>query len=141
MAYKVLIVDDSLPMRSVIKKTIKASGFGGAEFFEATNGYEALSILKKEWLDIVVTDYNMPEMNGIELIAEMKKDEMIGTIPVLVITTEGSRTKIDEFIQMGAAGYIKKPFTPEAIKEKLIQILGDSHDNSGIEESDNSLDF
>jgi two-component system chemotaxis response regulator CheY len=141
MAYKVLIVDDSQPMRSVIKKTIKASGFGGAEFFEAANGQEALSILKSQWLDIVVTDYNMPEMNGVELIAEMKKDEMIRTIPVLMITTEGSRSKIDEFIQLGAAGYIKKPFTPEAIKAKLTEILGGSHDDKGVEESDNSLDF
>lgn len=141
MTYKVLIVDDSQPMRSVIKKTIKASGFGGAEFFEASNGHEALSILQSQWLDIVVTDYNMPEMNGVELIAEMKKDEMIGSIPVLIITTEGSRTKIEEFIQLGASGYIKKPFTPEAIKAKLIEILGDANDDSGAEESDNSLDF
>ncbi|MBU0993827.1 MAG: response regulator [Proteobacteria bacterium] len=141
MVYKVLVVDDSLPMRSVLKKTIKASGFGSAEFFEAANGQEALLILKKEWLDIVVTDYNMPEMNGLELIQEMKKDDLIQAIPVLVITTESSRMKIDEFIEMGAAGYIKKPFTPEEIKAKFVEILGESNDDTGIEESDNNLDF
>ena len=141
MAYKVLVVDDSLPMRSVIKKTIKASGFGDTEFFDASNGQEALAVLQNEWIDIVVTDYNMPEMNGIELIQEMKKDEVASTIPVLVITTESSQAKVLEFIEKGASGYIKKPFTPEAIKEQLIQILGEADYDAGIEESDNGFDF
>lgn len=141
MAYKVLVVDDSLPMRSVIKKTIKASGFGDTAFFDASNGQEALAVLQEEWIDIVVTDYNMPEMNGIELIQEMKKDEVTSTIPVLVITTESSQAKVAEFMEKGASGYIKKPFTPEAIKEQLIQILGEADYDAGIEESDNGFDF
>ncbi len=141
MAYKILIVDDSLPMRSVLKKTITASGFGEAEFFDAANGKEALEILGKEWLDIVVTDYNMPEMNGIELLQAIKNTEEIEAIPVLVITTEGSKLKIQEFLDLGAAGYIKKPFTPEEIKEKLTQILGEAKYDSEFEESDSDLDF
>jgi two-component system chemotaxis response regulator CheY len=72
MAFNFLIVDDSFPMRSVIIKMIKASGFGKAGFYEAADGAEALRILGKEWLDIVVTDYNMPQMDGIELIKAMK---------------------------------------------------------------------
>ena len=76
MAFKVLIVDDSLPMRSVMKKTVKASGFNVASFFEAANGIEALHVLKKEWIDLVLTDYNMPDMDGLELIQEMKKDDI-----------------------------------------------------------------
>ncbi|MGD9245939.1 MAG: response regulator, partial [Desulfobacterales bacterium] len=68
MAYNILIVDDSTPMRAVIKKIVKASGFNVGEFFEATNGREALDILNQEWLDLVLTDYNMPDMNGLELV-------------------------------------------------------------------------
>lgn len=141
MAYKILIVDDSLPMRSVLKKTITASGYGKAEFFEAENGKEALKVMADEWLDIVVTDFNMPEMNGIELLQEIKNNDQIEPVPILVVTTEGSRLKIEEFIDLGAAGYIKKPFTPEEIKEKLTQILGEAEHDSEFEESDNDLDF
>ena len=65
MTYRILVVDDSSPMRTVIRKAITASGFGAAEFHEASNGLEALDILQQEWMDMVVTDYNMPEMNGL----------------------------------------------------------------------------
>ncbi len=140
MSYKILIVDDSLPMRSVIKKTIKASGFNTSEFHEAENGEAALKVLDNSWLDIVVTDYNMPVMNGIELIQEMKKNEMFKEIPVLVITTEGNQQKIDAFIKSGATGYIKKPFTPEEIKIKLTEILGE-HDYEQANGSDEEFDF
>lgn len=141
MAFNILVVDDSLPMRGVIKKTIKASGFSMAEYETAADGVEALKILREKWVDIVVTDYNMPNMNGLELIEEMKKDELLSTIPVLVITTEGSRDKVVEFIRKGASGYIKKPFTPEAIKIKLHEILGKGCDDEGVEIEDDGLDF
>jgi len=141
MAYNMLIVDDSFPMRSVIKKTIKASGFGTTEFFDAANGIEALKILEDEWMDIVITDYNMPEMDGMELIRQMKKNELFGSIPVLVITTEGSQKKVEEFITSGASGYIKKPFTPEFIREKLTEILGAPQDEENIDDSDEGFDF
>ena len=77
MAYNILIVDDSTPMRAVIKKIIKASGFDVGGFFEAVNGQEALKVLNEEWLDLVLTDYNMPDMNGLELIEEMKKNDKV----------------------------------------------------------------
>jgi len=141
MAYNMLIVDDSFPMRSVIKKTIKASGYGTTTFFDAANGIEALKILEDEWMDIVVTDYNMPEMNGLELIKEMKKNDLYGSVPVLVITTEGSQKMVDEFMQSGASGYIKKPFTPESIRIKLIEILGDPDGQENIDDSDEGFDF
>ncbi|RJP75930.1 MAG: response regulator [Desulfobacteraceae bacterium] len=140
MTIKILIVDDSLPMRGVIKKTIKASGYAEAEFFEAENGKLALEILKNTWLDIVITDYNMPEMNGMELIKAMKQDNAFQATPVLVVTTEGSQQKVNEFLEQGAAGYIKKPFTPEAIRNKLIEILGEL-ENAEPENSDDDLDF
>lgn len=141
MTIKILIVDDSLPMRGVIKKTIKASGYASAEFFEAENGKIALDILKTIWLDIVITDYNMPEMNGMELIEAMKQDDAFQSIPVLVITTEGSHQKVNEFLEKGAADYIKKPFTPEAIRNKLNTILGDTGNDEKSESSDDGLDF
>ena len=141
MAVNMLIVDDSLPMRSVIMKAIKASGFGTANFFQASDGRDALRILKDEWLDLVITDFNMPDMNGLELISEMKKDDDLSSVPVIVVTTEGSEQRVAEFLEKGAAAYVKKPFTPEIIKEKLTQILGEMSDEEGIEESDEDLDF
>ena len=141
MSVNILIVDDSLPMRSIIQKDIRASGFGSPNFFQASNGNEAIKILRDKWMDIVITDYNMPDMNGIELIEEMKKDDLLKTIPVLVVTTEGSRKKAQEFIEKGAAGYIKKPFTPEIIRWKLTEILGEMEYDEAIENVDEGLDF
>ncbi|MBW1721255.1 MAG: response regulator [Deltaproteobacteria bacterium] len=143
MAYNVLVVDDSLPMRSVIKKTIKVSGFNVGQLFDASNGKEALEILRKEWLDLVLTDYNMPDMNGLELIREMKKDDALEGIPVVMVTTEGSEQRVKEFLESGAADYIKKPFTPEEIREKLNRIMGEKDDEgeSGADFSDDGLDF
>jgi len=141
MAVNILVVDDSLPMRSVIMKTIKASGFGAANFFQAPDGAKALEELRSEWMDLVITDYNMPEMNGGELIMEMKKDDDLSSIPVIVVTTEGSREKVEEFEKMGADAYVKKPFTPEIIKEKLTQLLGEMQDEDSSEDGDGDFDF
>ena len=142
MEYKVLVVDDSLPMRSVIKKTIKASGFKVDKFFDASNGKEALDILNEEWLDLVIADYNMPHMNGLELIGEMKKDELLETIPVVIVTTEGSQERMEAFMELGAADYLKKPFTPEELREKLNRIMGETDDDEGSPTiSDETFDF
>lgn len=142
MAYNVLIVDDSPPMRAVIKKIIKASGFNVGNFFDAGNGKEALGILKEAWLDLVLTDYNMPDMNGLELICRMKTDEILKTIPVVVITTEGSQQRMKEFMEKGAADYIKKPFTPEELRNKLNLIIGETeHGEGSPDKGDETLDF
>ena len=124
MAYNVLVVDDSLPMRAVIKKAVRASGFKVGKFFDAANGREALSILRQEWLDLVLTDYNMPDMDGMELLKEMKKDELLKTIPVVVISIDGSQQRIREFIKRGAVDYINKHFRPEETKDKLNHVMG-----------------
>jgi two-component system chemotaxis response regulator CheY len=141
MALHILVVDDSLPMRKVIVKTIMASGFSKAEYDEAPDGLEALKKLREKWFDIVVTDYNMPNMNGLELVGEMRKDDILQSIPVLVITTEGSQVRLNEFKEIGVAGYIKKPFTPEEIRAKLYDILGEVHDDQGSEIGNDDLDF
>jgi len=141
MTYKMLVVDDSLPMRAIIIRTVKASGFTDTEFLQAGNGEEALKMLGNEWLDLVITDYNMPDMNGVALIQEMKKDDILKAIPVLVVTTEGSRPKVEEFIQEGAAGYVKKPFTPEDIRFELTKILGEPENEGSTENGDDDFDF
>lgn len=141
MTYKMLIVDDSLPMRAIIIRTIKASGFTETEFLQAADGEEALKLLVNEWVDLVITDYNMPDMNGMELIQRMKKDDILQAIPVLVVTTEGSREKVEAFIHEGAAGYVKKPFTPETIRFELTKILGEPENEGSIESGDDDFDF
>ncbi len=141
MTISVLIVDDSLPMRAVIKKTFKAAGYGNANFIEAEDGEQALKQLKKNWVDIVLTDYNMPEMNGLELISEMKSNEMFDQIPVVVISTEGSREKRDEFLKQGAAGYIKKPFAPEQLRDILFDILGEMNYEEDVDDEGDEFDF
>lgn len=142
MPYNILIVDDSGPMRALIKKIIKASGFNIGEFYEAGTGREALDVLNAHWLDLVLSDYNMPDMNGLEMLREMQQDEMMKDIPVVMVTTEGSNERIREFMEMGASAYIKKPFTPEQIRSQLNQLLGEPENgqvsNDGIDEG---LDF
>lgn len=141
MALSVLIVDDSLPMRSVIKKTFRAAGYGNSNFLEADDGRKALGIIDTEWVDIVITDFNMSEMNGLDLIREMKKNELFEKIPVVVISTEGSREKIEEFLEYGAAGFIRKPFSPEQIRDILVQLLGETENEEDIDASGDEFDF
>lgn len=141
MSYSILIVDDSLPMRSVIKRTLKAAGYGNAELIEAANGQEAINLLKSAWIDIVMTDYNMPVMDGLEFIKRIKKDEVSKDIPVVVISTEGNESKIKEFMDSGAAGYITKPFTAEAIRDLIVNILGEADYEEDLDESGDDFDF
>jgi len=141
MSYSILIVDDSLPMRSVIKRTLKAAGYGKAEVLEAANGQEALDLMKNAWIDIILTDYNMPVMNGLAFIKAIKKDEVAKDIPVVIISTEGHESKIKEFMDCGAAGFITKPFTPEAIRDLIVNILGDTDYEEDLDESDDDFDF
>ena len=141
MAYSILIVDDSLPMRSVIKRTLKTAGYGSSQFHEAGDGKEALAIMKNGWIDIVITDYNMPVMNGMELIKAIKGEELLKDIPIVVISTESNDVKIKEFTDLGAAGYITKPFTPETIRDLLINILGEVDYSEELDDSDDDFDF
>ncbi|MBI9089526.1 MAG: response regulator [Desulfobacterium sp.] len=139
MTFSILIVDDSKPMRSVIKKTFRAAGYGSSDFLEAGNGLEALERLQESWVDIVISDYTMPEMNGLALLQAMKQDDLFRAIPVVVITTEGSKQRIDQFMASGAAGYIKKPFTPEQVRDMITTILGES--NEDVDTDDDDFDF
>lgn len=140
--YTIMIVDDSSPMRDVIIRTIKAAGYSGENFLQASNGKEALGILKDNWVDLLVTDYNMPDMDGLELLIEMKKDDIFASVPVLIITTERREEFIEKFMEEGAAGYLKKPFKPEEIKREIINILGEKvSDGAEMDGFDEGLDF
>jgi len=142
MAYNVLVVDDSRAMRSVIKKTILASGVDVNEFYEASDGLEALATLKKDRIDIILTDFNMPHMDGMELLQELKKDDQLKTIPVIVTSVEGSRKRVDAFKAQGIVAYIKKPFTPEEARDKINHVLGvKSHGERKATASCENLDF
>lgn len=127
MAYNVLIVDDSQTMRKVIRKTVSISGFEIGDCWEAGNGQEALNILRTCWVDLILTDLNMPVMNGLEMIKELVKDEIYRKIPVVLITTEGSEPRIEEAYALGIKGYIQKPFYPEAIRDTLSRIMETPH--------------
>ncbi len=142
MAYNILIVDDSFPMRAVIKKVIKASGFNVGELLEAGNRHEALDVMNRQWLDLVLTDYNMPDMNGLELLQAIKCSDTLADIPVVVVTTEGGDRRVQQFLSQGVAAYIKKPFTPEQIKTCLNRILGEpQHGQLSPDPGDEGLDF
>lgn len=124
MSLNLLVVDDSKTVRAVIIKTLNLSNIDIGNIFEAQNGKEALEILKNNWIDLILTDINMPEMNGLELIDQISKDEILNTIPIVIISTEGSQTRIEELKSKGVKGYLRKPFTPESLKKLIYEILG-----------------
>ncbi|GBU21532.1 chemotaxis protein CheY [Fibrobacteres bacterium R8-0-B4] len=131
MAYNILIVDDSQTMRAVLTKTICMAGVEIGKVFEAENGREALSVLEKEWVDIVFADINMPVMNGVEMVQEMQKLGYMESTPVVVISTEGSKTRLDTLRGMGVRGFLRKPVSPELFKSVVDGILqGDAEESA-----------
>ena len=123
MALNILVVDDSAVMRKMIIKTMGMCGIPIGEIKQAANGKEGLEELGKSWVDIVILDINMPVMNGEEMIDEMQQDSEIKDIPVVVISTEGSSTRIDRLKEKGAM-FIQKPFTPEIIRDTIYEVTG-----------------
>jgi two-component system chemotaxis response regulator CheY len=130
MAYNILIVDDSKTIRSILVKTLKLTKLDINQIFEAGNGKEALECLQGNWVDLVLTDLNMPIMSGIELVNSMAKDGLLKDIPVIVVSTDGSSTRIEELKGKGIREYIRKPFAPETIGELIDKILGVTHDGA-----------
>lgn len=124
MALNILIVDDSITVRAVIAKTLQIAEVPVNELHEAENGQVALEILKNHWIDLVFADINMPVMTGVEMIERMNEDGLLKSIPVVVVSTEGSATRIDSLKEKGISAYIRKPFTPEALKEVIERITG-----------------
>lgn len=124
MRYQILVVDDSQTVRSVIAKTLSLSGIAMGEIFQAGNGQEALACMREHPIDLVFTDINMPVMSGIAMVETMRTTPALASIPVVVVSTEGSRTRIDELLATGIQAYIRKPFTPELLGQVIEQLLG-----------------
>jgi two-component system chemotaxis response regulator CheY len=124
MSVNVLVVDDSGVMRSMIAKTIKLSGLRLGEIHQAANGRQGLEALNQHWIDLVIADINMPVMNGEEMIDKMLESPDLKDIPIVVVSTEGSQTRVERLQDKGAR-FIHKPFTPETVRDTVKEFLGD----------------
>ena len=123
MGKKVLIIDDSNTMRKIISRSLRQAGLEFETILEAGDGQIALDMLNQEKPDIILSDINMPNMNGIEFLKQKSTNESIKNIPVVMITTESGNDIIHEAMTLGAKGSIKKPFTPDQIQSTLGDLL------------------
>jgi two-component system chemotaxis response regulator CheY len=123
MSLNVLVVDDSSVMRAMIVKTMRLSGLPLGEVYQAGNGQEGLAVIRANWVDLVIADINMPVMNGEEMIGQMRSDPESRDIPTIVVSTEGSITRIERLRGLGAA-FVHKPFTPEIIRDTIQALTG-----------------
>jgi two-component system, chemotaxis family, chemotaxis protein CheY len=119
----VLIVDDSAAIRKILKRVLQQAEIPLAQVFEAGDGREAIESLKRQRVHLILSDINMPNMDGLQFLSEVKSHAEWKEVPVVMITTEGSQSKVLEAVQLGAVGYVRKPFTAEQIKEKLAGII------------------
>jgi two-component system chemotaxis response regulator CheY len=120
---RILIVDDSSVMRKIVARALQQGGVAVADILEAGNGAEALEILRHEKVHLVLSDINMPVMGGLEFVREMQTVENARGVPVMMITTEGSESHVMQAISNGARGYIRKPFTPDQMKQHVLSLL------------------
>jgi len=121
---RTLIVDDSSVMRKIVERSLRQAGIDLAKVFEAGNGAEALVVLQENPVDLILCDINMPVMDGLEFIKQLPGVANAKDVPVVMITTEGSESHVVEALSHGARGYIRKPFTPEQVKEHVVPTLG-----------------
>jgi two-component system chemotaxis response regulator CheY len=119
---KVLVVDDFATMRRIVKGVLKQLGFGN--IIEAEDGAAALSELKKDKFGLVVSDWNMPNMTGLDLLKAVRGDAGLKGIPFIMVTAEGQKENVIEAVKAGVSNYVVKPFTPETFGEKLHKVLG-----------------
>ena len=127
MGYRVLIVDDSPSMRSVVRRVLEMSGLPVESCHEAEHGAEALSIMLRNPVDVVLTDINMPVMNGEQFLSRIRGHDPFAHIPVLVVSTDASHQRIRRMLELGASGYLSKPFFPEALRSEIERVL-EAHD-------------
>lgn len=120
---RALIVDDSSIMRKIVERSLRQVGMEFEQIKEASNGAEALAILDRSAMDLVVCDINMPIMDGVEFLRRLKEVPTAKNVPVVMITTEAGEAKAIQALSAGARGYIRKPFTAEQVKEQLIPLL------------------
>ncbi|KUO61117.1 two-component system response regulator [bacterium BRH_c32] len=119
---KFLVVDDSTTMRRIVANSLKAIGYN--DFVEAGDGREALTKLDSDTaINFIITDWNMPEVSGLELVRSIRSNDKYGKLPILMVTTRGLKEDILEALQAKVNNYVVKPFTPQILREKIDQIL------------------
>jgi two-component system, chemotaxis family, chemotaxis protein CheY len=121
---RVLIVDDSSVMRKIVERSLRQAGIAIGQVLEAGNGEEALGVVQEHKVDLILCDINMPVMDGLEFVKRLAGVENAKGSPVVMITTEGGESHVMEALTAGARGYIRKPFTPEQVKEHILAVLG-----------------
>nr|MBP3724067.1 chemotaxis response regulator CheY [Campylobacter sp.] len=120
---KLLVVDDSSTMRRIIKNTLQR--LGHKDILEAEHGVEAWDLLQQNAdINVLITDWNMPEMNGLELVKKVRAEKKYEDMPIIMVTTEGGKAEVITALKAGVNNYIVKPFTPQVLKEKLEDVLG-----------------
>jgi two-component system chemotaxis response regulator CheY len=120
---RALIVDDSSVMRKIVERSLRQAGVELEKVVEASNGAEALAVLNDNAVDLILCDINMPVMDGLEFVKQIAGVENAKGVPVVMITTEGSESHVVQALSLGARGYIRKPFTPDQVKEHVIPVL------------------
>ncbi len=119
-----MIVDDSATMRKIVLRTLRQAGHGGADVVEASDGVEALAKLEGGPVDLIFSDVNMPNMNGVELVGKVREIDGLTGIPIIMVTTEGGQDAINEAIKAGANGYVTKPFTSDTLADEVAKVMG-----------------
>ncbi len=122
MPLNLLIVDDSPAMRAFVRRVIQISGLGIDNYFEAANGAEALAVADLQRLDAILTDINMPVMDGEEFVRRLRSGPH-SRIPVIVVSTDATTQRIHNMLQLGATGYLQKPFGPEQLRNEVERVL------------------
>jgi two-component system, chemotaxis family, chemotaxis protein CheY len=120
---RALIVDDSSVMRKIVARSLRRAGINVSQVVEAENGAEALGALRDNKVDLILCDINMPVMDGLEFVKQLAGVENAKGVPVVMITTEGSEAHVVQALSAGARGYIRKPFTPDQVKEHVLPVL------------------
>jgi two-component system chemotaxis response regulator CheY len=120
---RTLIVDDSSVMRKIVERSLRQAGLELLVVYEAGSGTEGLELLKAKKVDLILSDINMPSMDGLEFLRQLRAQKLAPGVPVVMITTESSEEHVKQAILSGAQGYIRKPFTPEQVKERVLPLL------------------
>jgi two-component system, chemotaxis family, chemotaxis protein CheY len=127
MALRVLIVDDSRVMRAFMRRVLDLSGMDATPVFEAGDGQQALDLLEHEWVDVVLTDINMPNMDGEEFVARLAQLGLLPLVTVIVVSTDATALRRERLQSLGAHGYLSKPFQPETLRAEIERAMGAAH--------------
>lgn len=120
---RALIVDDSSVMRKIVERSLRQAGLTSLVVLEAGNGVDGLQTLKSHAVDLILSDINMPQMDGLEFVRQIRACGLAENVPIVLITTESSEEHVKQAIQAGARGYIRKPFTADQVKQKVLSLL------------------